>query len=526
MTDRVSRVALDVGPQECWWGGNVSQGHLMPLTAQTPGFDVNLLGDNKGNQSQPVLLSSQGRAIWCEAPIAIHLAQGRLTVESSLGEVHLEPTDGTLAGAHRCLVERFYRFNGQFPREEMFARPQFNTWIELMYDQNERDILRYAQAVVDNGYAPGVLMIDDNWQEDYGVWEFSPRRFTDPKAMVGRLHELGFKVILWVCPFVSADSTVYRELSRKKALIRDAVDQQDVLWSVTNAHPAIIRWWNGASAALDLSHPQGQAWFRAQLDRLMRDYGVDGFKFDAGDARFYIGQIASENPNWHANDHMEAFARLAADYPFTELRACWKLGGWPLGQRLRDKGHNWKDLQCLIPDTILQGLLGYPYNCPDMIGGGEYQSFLRAESIDQELFVRSAQCSALMPMMQFSAAPWRVLDGAHAALCKAAADLHMQHAGEILDLARRAAATGQPIVRSLAYQFPGQPGLERLADQFMLGDTLLVAPVLEKGASARQVVLPPGLWEGDRGEAIQGPCTASVPAPLDRLPRFRLRRQP
>ncbi len=51
-----------------------------------------------------------------------------------------------------------------------------------MYDQNQRDVLKYAHAIVDNGLPPGVLMIDDNWQEDYGKWTFHPGRFPDPKA--------------------------------------------------------------------------------------------------------------------------------------------------------------------------------------------------------------------------------------------------------------------------------------------------------------------------------------------------------
>ena len=84
------------------------------------------------------------------------------------------------------------------PDELLFTHPQYNTWIELMYDQNEEDILEYARAIIDNGYPPGVLMIDDNWQENYGIWKFSPRRFKDPKGMMDELHAMGFKVMLWV----------------------------------------------------------------------------------------------------------------------------------------------------------------------------------------------------------------------------------------------------------------------------------------------------------------------------------------
>jgi alpha-glucosidase len=339
--------------------------------------------------------------------------------------------------------------------------------------------------------------------------------------MIARLHEMGFVVLLWICPFVSADSPVYRQLSREGGLLRDPLDEREILWAVTNKHPAHVRWWNGASGLLDLSDPKGQAWLRRQLDRLRDEYGVDGFKLDAGDANFYTGNLTAHERDWCPNDHTQAFAELAADYPFSELRACWKLGGRAIAQRLRDKRHNWDDLKLLIPHATLSGLLGYPHNCPDMIGGGEYHSFQSAETMDEELFVRSAQCSALMPMMQFSAAPWRVLSPRNADRCRQAAELHGQFAACILDLAREAARTGAPIVRSMAYQFPDLPGSPMIDDQFMLGPDVMVAPVLEKGQRQRTVVIPAGRWTDDAGLTREGPAEVTVEAPMSRLPYFR-----
>ena len=69
----------------------------------------------------------------------------------------------------------------------LFVKPQYNTWIELIYDQREDRIRQYADDILANGFPAGVLMIDDNWQEDYGVWEFHPGRFQNPKAMMDRL---------------------------------------------------------------------------------------------------------------------------------------------------------------------------------------------------------------------------------------------------------------------------------------------------------------------------------------------------
>lgn len=164
-------------------------------------------------------------------------------------------------------------------------------------------------------------------------------------------------------------------------------------------------WWNGYSTVLDLTHPDALAWLRRELAAL-QELGVDGFKLDAGDLRDYRiddHSYAGSGPTGQC----EAWGRFATEFAFNELRACWKMGGQPLAQRLHDKPRSWgtDGLLSLIPEGIAQGLIGHPFTCPDMIGGGELGSFENGEPVDQELFVRFAQCSALFPTMQFSLAP-------------------------------------------------------------------------------------------------------------------------
>jgi alpha-glucosidase (family GH31 glycosyl hydrolase) len=160
--------------------------------------------------------------------------------------------------------------------------------------------------------------------------------------------------------------------------------------------------------------------------------------------------------------------------------------------------------------------MGYPFSCPDMIGGGEFTSFLPGKVIDQELIVRSTQCQALMPMMQFSVAPWRVLDKAHLQAVREAVQVRNEHRTYILKLVRQAASTGEPVVRSMEYVFPHQ-GYDHVNDEFMLGDRILVAPVLEKGATRRDAILPGGKWKGFDGKLYQGPATLSVTVPYDEV---------
>jgi alpha-glucosidase (family GH31 glycosyl hydrolase) len=498
-------------PGECWWGGLSVDGSRMPYGDATLVRDLN--GDNHGNQAQPLLVSSHGRYVWSDQPFAYAFRDGALLVTSRYGPVQSGQHGRTLREVFQFVSRKYFPANGKIPDPLMFTRPQYNTWIELMYDQNEAGILKYAQAVVDRGYPPGVLMIDDNWQEDYGTWEFSARRFQDPAAMISRLHKLGFKVMLWVVPFVSPDSAVYCELARSGLLLLETPAAAGA------KQPAIIRWWNGASAVLDLSNPKSAEWFNGRLRSLTDRYGVDGYKFDAGDAHFYTGKIVSFKPAT-ANDHTSLFAQIGLRYPLNEFRSSWKMAGLPLAQRLRDKRHNWDDLRELIPGIIAQGLMGYAFTCPDLIGGGEFQSFLDGAPVDQELVVRSAEVSALMPMMQFSVTPWRVLDAPHAEDCRRMARLHEEFGAEILRLARESARSGEPIVRALAYAYP-DAGYERVKDEFLLGPDILAAPVLATGIRARKVVFPSGTWRGEDGSTVTGPQTVEIQVPLERLPWYR-----
>jgi len=121
--------------------------------------------------------------------------------------------------------------------------------------------------------------------------------------------------------------------------------------------------------------------------------------------------------------------------------------------------------------------------------------------------------------MQFSVAPWRTLDQAGANLCRDAAWLHVHHGERTYALARQSALTGEPIAKPLAWLWPNQ-GYEDVRDQFMLGDNLLVAPVVVKGARSRRVIFPPGRWRGDDGSDVKGPAQMEISAPLERLPRF------
>jgi alpha-glucosidase (family GH31 glycosyl hydrolase) len=125
-----------------------------------------------------------------------------------------------------------------------------------------------------------------------------------------------------------------------------------------------------------------------------------------------------------------------------------------------------------------------------------------------------------MPMMQFSVAPWRVLSEDSMAICRDMALLHEKMGPEILALAKASSMSGEPLVRPLEYAYPHQ-GYAGVKDQFLLGDGILVAPVLEKGQRRRTVIFPRGTWHGDDGSTVTGPGAHEIEVPLIRLPWYR-----
>ena len=218
-----------------------------------------------------------------------------------------------------------------------------------------------------------------------------------------------------------------------------------------------------------------------------------------------------------ANTQSKLWAESAIDFDYNELRACFQFGCRGVAQRLADKSHKWGilGLGALLPNTLTQGITGYAFSCPDMIGGGQMGDFINKDKnlLDLELFARYAEASCLMPMMQFSLDIWTINEELKN-ICLKCIDIHTQYADYILQLVKHASTTGEPIVRYMEYVFPNC-GYGKIKSQFMLGDDIIVAPVLDKGHTTKMVYIPDGKWQYK--DKIYSNEVAIIPAPIDEL---------
>lgn len=511
---------------EYFWGGSTFVGMKMPVSAQD--FFAQDLRRDCQNQGMPLFLSNQGRYLWSDAPFKITFDHGRVTVEGA-DDLALTEAGSCLRDAYLHAMKAHFPFTGKLPPKEFFETAQYNTWMEFTYYQAQDKVLAYAHAIVDHGFKPGILIIDEGWHNPYGDWTFDRAKFPDPRAMVDELHALGFTVMLWVTPFVSPNGLKFVQSCRADYNPKDESYKKTCMRN-EKGEVALVDWWNGYSAILDFENPIDREFLDSQLRALMQDYGIDGFKFDGGTIGHYTsGQLLNppyrgESGDTHfAMNKNIAWNEFGARYKFHEYKDSFRGGGKPVIQRLADRAHSWTKadgITSIIPNSLLQGLLGYPFICPDMIGGGEWIYSIYPDVIpDHELFLRMAQVSSLFPMMQFSWAPWRVLNDEEMEIILESARLHERMMPEIMAILEQSATSGEPVLRHMEYEFP-HCGYEHIADQFMLGSDILVCPVITKGTREKDVVFPEGKWQDDEGNVYEK-GTHTVKTPLEKLRYFR-----
>ena len=505
-------------PGERWWGGGGGDGQNQPYGAgDSPRVDLRV----HGNTSSPMLVSSAGRYVWSEKPFGYEFRGGRLLLDSDVGTIEPVQAGKTLRDAYLAVAKAHMRFDGRMPPDVFFALPQWNNWIEIfLHGMDQKAAEDYTAELASSGFPCGIYMMDGGWLSHQGSYEFYAKDYPDPKGLFDRIRSHGWTPLIWTAHFVSPDSREYKRLRHHDT--HACLDYLAYRKKPGSKEAAVVRWWSGISAIYDLTKPEANAFYAKTLHDFADKYGIAGFKFDAGDPAMFVEDCRFHDETAEPVDYTRLYAELAArEFPFHEIRVSWKCGGLPLVTRLNDLAHAWtgpRGQDRAIPQIVAAGLLGCPYALADMVGGGLEVSFV-GKKVDEKIFLRSAAMQALMPMMQFSPAPWRHLSGEGVAICRAFADLHVAFAPYILETARHAAATGEPIVRAMEYEFPGQ-GFARPMQQFMLGDRWLVAPVTTPD-DAKTVELPAGTWRDDLGAVHRGPATLRLEnVPLSRLPRY------
>ena len=502
---------------EKWWGGILHRGWEMPYGNTPRPIDLGL----EGGVTAPFLVSSAGRYVWSDRPFVYAFTNDVLTVASDVEKVEPIVAGTTLREAYLAASAKHFPFNGRTPAELLFAKPQWNNWIEIaIQGMRQTSVDAYTEALARSGFPCGVYIMDGGWLSHNGSYRFHAPDFPESRTrlVVGEDVLTVDHVALPVAQHLVLAAVGAHERRRPDhrlpPLLADAAEH------APGVRAGVVWWWSGISCVWDLTYALGWDDYAQTLRRFAAEYGIDGFKWDAGDVGPMARTLRFHDPAKRAVDWAHDYVRVCAElFPYNEYRVGFRTGGMPVMQRLPDVYHRWEAIRRVSGMVQAAGLLGSPYVVADMVGGGEATTYRPGGFFSEKLFVRSCALAALHPMMQFSAAPWRYLSPGNVEICRAFANLHVEFAPYILDLARQAARTGEPIVRTMEYEFP-HAGFAKPMTQFMLGPKWLVAPVTAED-DAVTVELPAGRWTDDLGTVHVGPKTLTLThVPLGRLPRY------
>ncbi|MFF4645048.1 TIM-barrel domain-containing protein [Streptomyces sp. NPDC001389] len=393
------------------------------------------------------------------------------------------------------------------------------------------EVRRVVAGYAERGLALSAVHLDIDHYDGHRVFTVDREAFPDLPGLARELRAAGVRLVSIVDPAVKAGDAVHAsglEVGAHGAFVRDARGREvrGEVWPGECAYPdftdpAAREWWGGLYGERlaqgfsgfwhDMNEPVSFApWGDATLPRSAR-HVLDGAGGDHREGH-NVYALGMARAGW------EGLVRLRpAERPFLFSRSGWagmqRYGGTWSG----DVESSWEGLRASLALVLGLGLCGVPYSGPDVGGFGGSPS--------PELYLRWLELGAYLPLFRTHSAiwagrrePWEFGPEAAEGAARVLAERERLRP-YFVTLAHVARRTGAPYVRPLWWGAPEDRRLRDCEDAFLLGDALLVAPVLDCGADRRAVRLPRGRWyDTATGAAHEGPGQVLLDAAPGRTP--------
>ncbi|XP_068128609.1 myogenesis-regulating glycosidase-like [Hyperolius riggenbachi] len=515
-----------------WYGGaelGIQHWPIKLTTDQEPipfiTGDVYAFRNGFGGILESYWLSSNATAIKINASVPFHLGwnstEKTFLLEARYTNSPYKPSPGKqpfpelsyrvcvgsdVTSIHKYMVRRYFNKPSRIPSESAFKYPIWSTWPGYKTRMNQKKLLNFTESIKKYNFNYSHIEVDDMYTKYYGDFDFDPAKFPNATAVFRKLKEDGFKVTLWIHPFVNYNSSNFGVGIERGLFVKEPTGQL----------PAMVQWWNGIGAILDFTNPSTKEWFQGNLRQLRTKYGISSFKFVAGETSYLPKQFSTFQPLTDPNMFSRRYTEMADQfYDLAELRVGYQSQNISCFFRIVDRNSVWGyelGLKSLIPTVLTISMLGYPFILPDMIGGNSRNNFTKAM---KELYIRWLEVSAFMPSMQFSVPPW-LFDKEVVEIAQKFTKIHESLVAPLLlELAGEVTNTGDPIIRPIWWIAPNDENAHKIDSQFLIGDTLMVAPVLEPGKLERDVYLPTGKWRSYKGELYQRTPILLTDYPVD-----------
>ena len=492
-------VALDLDSSEPVYGLGEKWGRLDKRGQLLRSFNHDALGVNAeiSYKNTPFAWSPNGWGLFVHTPAAVTHAVGHpswsqraygLLVEDSYADIFLLAADSPAE-----MIGRYTELTGRAP-----VPPDWSLGVILSkaYYVDAEELLATARKVREEKMPCDVITLDGRaWQDTQTrfAFEWDPSRYPKPELVMDQLKALNFKVCIWEYPLVSVDNPLFDEMSAKGWLLkhRETGETYRYQWDTSCFGEVLTPL--PESGIVDFTHPQAYAFWR-DCHKPLFDLGVDMIKADFGeqiepDMLAYNGDTGDRLHNVYSLLYNRCVYEAAELYcqsgPFLFSRSSWTGSQRYPAQWGGDPQADWGGLAASMRGGLSWGLSGAPFYATDI--GGFY-----ADQRDDELYVRWTQAAIFSAHIRLhgigAREPWSYSAEAEAAVTQAL-KLRYQLLPTIKQAMQAASQTGLPAQRAMVLACPDEKAAWGFEDQFMLGDSLLVAPCLQPGGDI-EIYLP------------------------------------
>jgi len=386
--------------------------------------------------------------------------------------------------------------------------------------RSRQELESIAQSFRSRQLPCDALILDVFWFREMGDLAFDLQKWPDPREMIARLKQEGFRTIVIEEPYLTRQSSNYPD-----ALSRGYIARR------FDGSAYTFDFWPGECGLFDFSNPAARAWWTGK-HRPLIEMGIDGWWTDLNEPAKHFQDMAQHaGPAaavhnliglWMQQSVYDAHQQYAPERRVFILSRA----GFPGSQRYGtalwsgDVDKTFASLRKQVAIGLSVGLAGIPLWCSDIGGfgfGGECTSELYARWFEFSIF--SPLCRPHGDQKELRE-PWQF--GAEIeSICRKYLQLRYRLLPYIYNAAHEACTTGIPIMRPLVLEYPTDPQVLNMADEYLFGSDILVAPILDEGAIERSVYLPRGSWIDYWSEELhEGSQFITSEASLDTIPLF------
>lgn len=521
-----------------WYGGATVQGQTWPINDQNATMQPFIVSDLRNNPSgfgsvlERYFLGSSGVAVLVspDIPIQLGLDSGEQICLQSLPSMERLPLQYTVCvghnvkAAHLEAMQQLSQHNRELPNMKTIGLPFWKLLTTVDSGPKvERELRIFLNRLKRHQLGEGVISINEHsttllseMDHDYlnSRRRGMSKRLTRDLPLVKLLN-----ISITLSPFLGVDTTQFHS---------SLIDGTEAYWLSVPSNPQgqmvpVLSQWRGKFCVkLNLTNPEAVSWFLDRVGSLQAHLGMEYILLEGAEGNV-LEEQALRPHSLSGDRYISLLADLASRIGNTIVTAGTQSSHKPLFVRMPPLQSDWSSLglKGIIPSLLHHTLLGYNFLIPDAVGGSLSGDLVT----DEGLFIRWLEIVAFFPVISFHTPPWvcgedRVLNITRTYIAR-----HQKTVVPlIVKYTEEWQLTGHPIYRPMWWLSPSDTMTFTIDDQFLIGDEVLVAPVVEKGAVHRDIYLPDGGFQWQDSLTAQvfdgGTFLQDYPVALDEVAIF------